>query len=763
MVAFMSPFLSPAQNQYEYQVNLNQVHNDRLTVSMKTPKVQTATAVFALPRIIPGTYNISDFGRFITNVKAFDQQGNSLPVNKIDTNRWKIGKASLLARITYEVEDIFDTKIKHKVYAMASTNIEEGKNFVFNNPGFFGHLEGYTKTPSSLIIEKPAHLYASTSLVPAHQTGTRDAFNFSNIDELYDSPIMYSVPDTSTIRVGNCEVLVSVYSPHKMIGAQQIAGWMNDLLKATSAYLGGSLPANRYAFLYYFKEAGLSQSFPEQAMGALEHPTASFYYLPEAKAEELREAIIDMSSHEFFHIITPLTIASEEIKSFNFAQPVLSKHLWLYEGTTEYVSHHVQVRYGLKSATEFLKELSSKITASRTRYNDTLAFTDLSKESAGRHASQYGNVYQKGALIAACLDIYLLHLSQGKYGLKDLTRDLSIRFGKTRAFNDETLFQEIGALTYPEIETFLRTYVAGGQPIPYDFFFGLAGIDFLPEATTSVVTLGGFGLDINEQGLVAIKDVQRLTTFGKKMGYRLGDIVYAINGATVTKDNIAAMIDRLKKSIKEGDPLTVKVGRKGSAGTLDTTLLEGILEKVTMVERNKLQPQAQPSTRQQLVQKAWLKPQPALASTAFLQPAHSSVESIDSLLASFYRVISGPAGPRNWDLFQSYFTVDGRMGSMRQLPNDQTAFDGISTDEYRWRCTPLFYKNGFYEEEIARKTNQFGQVAVIESTYQFRFEPHGPVIQRGINYFTLVRAYGRWWIQNIVWQGEDAANKLPIK
>jgi hypothetical protein len=65
---------------------------------------------------------------------------------------------------------------------------------------------------------------------------------------------MYTVPDTASVTVGNCKVLVSVYSPNQQVHAKQVAGWMSQLLDAARRYLGGRLPADNYAFLYYFKD-----------------------------------------------------------------------------------------------------------------------------------------------------------------------------------------------------------------------------------------------------------------------------------------------------------------------------------------------------------------------------------------------------------------------------------------------------------------------------------------------------------------------------
>lgn len=749
-----------AQDGYNYSVDLNKVVNDKLTVELLVPKLDKSSLMFSFPKIIPGTYVISDYGKFISDVKAWDKDGKSLGVSKANDNQWKISSANRLHRLTYTVDDIYDSELKHGVYPMAATNIEEGKSFVFNTPGVFGFFEGYNHLPFTLKIEKPAQMYASTSLIPASAAPASDVFNLPNVDELYESPIMYSVPDTTTVKVANCEVLVSVYAPGKSINSKQVASWMSDLLNATSEYLGGKLPANRYAFLYYFKDPKLKHSFPQGLEGALEHPTSSFYYLTEAPAEQMKQGIIDMSSHEFFHIITPLTIASREVKEFNFHKPVLSKHLWLYEGSTEYTAHHVQVKYGLKPVPEFLSTLQQKITISRGYFNDSLSFTEMSKQVTDKYKPQFGNVYMKGALINACLDIYLLHLSNGKYNHRNLTYDLGVRYGKNRPFNDEALFRDVVELTYPEIGEFFKKYVEGNTPVPYEYFFGLAGIQFSPKSERKFFSLGGFTPGINSKGQFFIQPNTKLNAFGKKIGYKPGDEVYAFNNVPVNQQNFGQVVSQVRSAMKEGDQFTAKVGRPNSAGGIDTVILSATVEMVTETELNKLQPLANPSPKQLLVQKAWLTAeQKQQAQMPKADPA--DVASIDAIVKALYDVISGPKGPRKWDRLYSLFTPEAVMGATVTTPAGKTELHSFTPQGYQKMNAPMFMQSDFFEEELGRTVTQFGNVASVQSAYQFRLQQGGPVVQRGVNYITLARSDGRWYIVNLTWQDENKDNPIP--
>src|SRR5829696_5980938 len=130
------------QERYEYSADLNKLTDDALMVTLKTPQVRTATAIFSFPKIIPGTYSIADYGKFISEVKAFDKNGKALAVTKLNENQWKVAQAASLSKITYRVDDIYDASQKHNIYPMAATNFEEGKNIVLNTPGIFGFIEG---------------------------------------------------------------------------------------------------------------------------------------------------------------------------------------------------------------------------------------------------------------------------------------------------------------------------------------------------------------------------------------------------------------------------------------------------------------------------------------------------------------------------------------------------------------------------------------------------------------------------------------------
>ncbi|MEO1438317.1 MAG: hypothetical protein AAFV80_22435 [Bacteroidota bacterium] len=66
-----------------------------MVVELTPPAGKFKELTFHLPKIVPGTYSIYDFGRFVTSFTAYDKKGKALPVETPDDNTWVIKKAYL--------------------------------------------------------------------------------------------------------------------------------------------------------------------------------------------------------------------------------------------------------------------------------------------------------------------------------------------------------------------------------------------------------------------------------------------------------------------------------------------------------------------------------------------------------------------------------------------------------------------------------------------------------------------------------------------
>jgi predicted metalloprotease with PDZ domain len=331
------------------------------------------------------------------------------------------------------------------------------------------------------------------------------------------------------------------------------------------------------------------------------------YFLPEIGQEQLAQTIRDVSAHEFFHIVTPLSIHAEQIGDFDYSHPAMSEHLWLYEGTTEYAAGLVQVKYGKMSLEEYLDVIEKKIYGA-AGYNDSLPFTVMSKGCLDKYKDQYGNVYQKGALIGMCLDLELRILSGGKYGLQELEKDLSKTYGKGRSFKDEELFDQITQLTYPEIGDFLKRYVGGSEPLPIRELLEKVGIGVGVSGGTKEISLGGVGIGLNAaNNHLVIVNTMAMDDFGKAMGYQEFDELVKFDGKAISLQNVQEVIGNYLSNAKTGDVLKVTVMRRKTENSKPKKVkLKAKVFPVASSYKNKLGPLPD-ATRQQLELRAsWI-------------------------------------------------------------------------------------------------------------------------------------------------------------
>jgi len=148
------------------------------------------------------------------------------------------------------------------------------------------------------------------------------------------------------------------------------------------------------------------------------------------------------------------------------------------------------------------------------------------------------------------------------------------------------------------------------------------------------------------------------------------------------------------------------------------------------------------------------------SATPAARPA--DVASIDAILKAAYDTISGPKGQqRDWDRLRSLFAPGARL-----IPT-HTGEDGVTTarvlnvEEFIRIGDPNLKKNGFFEDEVHRTVQRFGNIAQVFSTYETRHEAASKPFQRGINSIQLLFDGHRWWIVTIYWQGERPDLPIP--
>ncbi|MDX5429299.1 MAG: PDZ domain-containing protein, partial [Bacteroidota bacterium] len=340
--------------------------------------------------------------------------------------------------------------------------------------------------------------------------------------------------------------------------------------------------------------------------GALEHHTSTVVNVPDIKGPFMGKMVRDITAHEFFHIVTPLNIHSEYINDFDFMDPKMSKHLWLYEGVTEYNSIIMQVQDGVKTGDEFIEEIAEKA-ESAADFNEDIPMTVASEFALTYFEDQYLNVYQKGALVGLCLDLELRRLSDNSMGIEDLLMKMMETYGKDTFFLDEDLFDILTDLSYPELREFFARYVEGAEPLPMEELLSLAGIEYQRKMPYSTITAGKFKLRYNtttERLMVSELDPEN--PFSRELGIQVGDELIEWDGKEVTPSTFADIVNEWREKVEAGDKVKVTVLRSDESGDQKKMKLSGHATYVIAFKEHTIQWEQEPTTEQIEFRNQWL-------------------------------------------------------------------------------------------------------------------------------------------------------------
>ncbi|MCC5915823.1 MAG: hypothetical protein JJU02_00710 [Cryomorphaceae bacterium] len=553
----------PIQNDDEYRVflDISSTIKDNPVVEIVPPlqSLRMDSAIYCMARIIPGTYSISNFGQFVEDISGEDQFGKPLEVVKLDANRWYFPQKNDLYKIKYTVKPTFGNS---DIFEPAGTTFRDDVALL-NLFAMVGYMQDNGQLAYDLTIQKPKNLYGAGNLQNVSRDVDRDQFTAPNYFHLHDNPLMYAAPDTVSVQVDDTRIHLALYSADGENKANQILPLLEDLFQATSDYFDGSLPVTDYHILLFME----SQDRETENFGALEHHYSTVVYLPDYPLNFIGQNIKDIVAHEFLHIVTPLNFHSEVVHNFDFQYPKMTKHLWLYEGVTEYTSHLVQVRGGLITPEEFLETMREKMRGAED-FNPLVPMTTASKYALDVHEDQYLNVYQNGALVAMCIDLHIIIASNGKTDLKDLMVSLGNTFGPDTFFMDYQLFDIIADHGFPQIHQFAANHIEASIKMPFDELLAMVGYAYAEDAEVPGISFGNtdFGIDMADAVLV-VESMEGADEMALALGFKPGDKLISLNGNSMELPQLERTLSQFYRETSVGQEVEIKVNRPNKKRT----------------------------------------------------------------------------------------------------------------------------------------------------------------------------------------------------
>jgi predicted metalloprotease with PDZ domain len=540
-----------------YDLSVSSIAGHLIDVVLTINSSSRAGQTLRLPAWIPGSYMIRDFAKHIIKLQAQTDSGVVVPVTKSDKQTWHLPPCESTIIVTYQIY-AYDLSVR-------GAYINEQYAF-FNGSNIFLEVVGQSDLPCSLSLNHcnypklTADNVATT--MPVFLVGTDDPsmlYHADNYAELIDHPVLIGEFDKQLFTAGELEFELVFAGGHQS-DMQRIA---NDLAQICQQHLSlftAPAPIQRYLFITLLTDA---------AFGGLEHRASTALMFARndlahanepAIPSEAYRSFLSLCSHEFFHTWHVKRIRPVELVEGSLATETYTEQLWIYEGITSYYDDLLVQRSKVISIEDYLVVMGRnkgrlKQSVAASSYD---AWTKFYKqdESAINHIVSY---YNKGAVIAMCLDLLIRQQSQYQYSLDNVMRYLWDTYGRTDTPTHSSVIHDILIKQFGlDLSEFLAAAVHGTQELPTAELLAEFGVRLNYRTPKDNNDKGGtaekqgikhdFGVSYKakETGIEISQVVEQSSAYDA--GILVGDIVIALDSWQIGATNVLTMLDRLDLS-----------------------------------------------------------------------------------------------------------------------------------------------------------------------------------------------------------------------
>ena len=528
----------------------------RCTVAAPDPDGQR----FSLPSWVAGSYLMRACARNVVQIRAFAGR-EEVEIGKLDKNTWIARPAR--GPLTVECE------IYAHDLSVRGAYLDSVRGF-FNGASLFLRVHGREARNHEVELEAPrgkafAGWRVATAMSPHKTKPWRfGSYRAKDYDELIDHPVEMGEFDAISFRARGVPHAVVISGRHEA----DLKRLARDLKKLCEAHidLWGEAPMDRYLFLVH----ALGEGY-----GGLEHRACTALItrrddLPRADTPEGDEGyrtFLGLCSHEYFHTWNVKRIKPAAFTPYDLDRENYTRLLWAFEGITSYYDDLMLVRAGLVSESAYLETLGRTLTqVSRGAGRFKQSVADSSFDAWIKYYRPDENTpnavvsyYQKGSLIALCLDLLLRSHSGGHRSLDDVMRALWMRYGRTGIGvpedGVESIVEEVAGMRMRGF--FDRALRATGE-LPVAQLLGGVGIEAFTRPAESSSDRGGrpaagdgrasrrADLGVRTRAENGELKLAHVLDGGaaQQAGLSAGDVLVAIDGLRVNAKNLESLLTR---------------------------------------------------------------------------------------------------------------------------------------------------------------------------------------------------------------------------
>lgn len=531
---------------YTYLVKIFDAYQHYYEVQLEI-KSNKKEVILNLPAWTPGSYMIRDYSTHLHQFSAKDKiTGKTLNYEQIGLHSWKIlieSDITVVRYIIYAFED----------YTVRTNYLVSDFGFI-NPPALFLYEEGKIKEP--VIIKLDTKNYFANIYTPLQRLEEGTEYFANDFDELYDSPIHLSNQNSIFFEAEECEHELLVEGNFSYPFKEKLATDLKAITEKQIQLMGES--PNRY----YLFILNLSQP----AYGGLEHKACSvnFFNPDQVNDEEEYKKLLELLSHEYFHLWNVKRIRPIALGPFDYQTPNLTRELWIAEGATSFYDIYFLYITNFLTKDEFISRLQNDIFSMEETDSETwMSLEDSSFTAWNKYYKRNGNshntsvsYYTKGGILVLGMILFLLKETENRITFLDILKALYQKFHleKQRGFTKAEFFDTAKQISGIDLKLEFERYLVSPIKFPIDHYLSFIG---LSRIETDLIADIGFRVKDRNGNLFVSKLIGQI--HAPSVDIQLDDEILAINGKRMNKINF----DRTEKLLKPKERVHILLSRYG--------------------------------------------------------------------------------------------------------------------------------------------------------------------------------------------------------
>jgi len=492
--------LSQAQATMLMDIDLFYKDRNQIKVRFTPPIFSQANAIY----IFTPSDNLTDIPSSTLPIISFKLSYKNGQVNYLTTKRngeFQIDKINEVETIEY----IFDCDQLHSnIYKASNTILHKDKIAILHFINFIGYFKEYQDLrlqPKIRFTNFSNHLVTTDYIQANNNTLILEPKTYV---ELLGKIAMISNEKTTHFNLGVDSFHITYYSDNKSINESKFINTIKAITTIAIPYIQ-PLSKNNYHFVFYLSYKNQES---EHGHGGMTNENSSFFYININQEEEIIYAELEHTLlHELLHQICPGKIKSYEAVTSYQINNSYSQHLWMYEGLIDYLTIKLLLHNHLISSENFFHQMRHKI-MQMNRF-PPISLSKLSERIFTIQNKQLHNLfYSKGALIAMCLDLFLINESNGNRDIWGFLNYLEAKYGTHRYFRDEDLWLDLEKYSAAWIAHETKKCVIKKNYLPIEQALYYIGYDYANTNSISVYKYGDFSIQLqNDKKSIIVKNV----------------------------------------------------------------------------------------------------------------------------------------------------------------------------------------------------------------------------------------------------------------